>query len=170
MKNRDDFDSKTVEVLAKRASFICSYPNCRCLTLSASDADQMKFIYNGKAAHITAAAEGGPRYNKNLTPQQRSDISNGIFLCSNCAEMIDKNKGIDFPEPMLVQWKSEHEEWVKTNLNKSVDNSIVLVDGEHHAKGIGNVTGLEIKKSAIIQPGTIVTAEGIGNITGTKIG
>ena len=47
---------------------------------------------------------------------------------------------------------------------------MVIVDGEHHAKGIGNIIGLEIKKSAIIQPGTIVTAEGIGNITGTKIG
>jgi hypothetical protein len=169
MKNRDDFNSKTTQVLAKRASFICSNPVCRCLTVAASEIDEMKFLYTGTAAHITAAAEGGPRYDASLTPEQRSDISNAIFLCSNCAEMIDKNKGMDFPTPMLQEWKNQHEAWVRENLNKSIENSIVVVDGEHHARGIGNVTGLEIKKPAIIQPGTIVTADGIGNITGTKI-
>jgi hypothetical protein len=170
MKHRDDFDKKTVDILAKRASYICSNPDCRCLTIAASEIDQMKFIYIGKAAHITAASVDGPRFNKNLTSNERSDISNGIFLCSNCAVMIDKNNGIDFPTQMLYQWKKEHEEWAKSNLNKSIENSIIIISGEHHAKGIGNVTGLEIKKSAIIQPGTIVTSEGIGNITGTKIG
>lgn len=170
MKNRDEFNGKTTETLAKRASFICSNPDCRCLTVAASDVDDMKFLYTGKAAHITAASEGGPRYDENLTSEHRSDISNAIFLCSNCADMIDKNKGADFPTTMLLDWKDQHEKWVRDNLNKSLDNSIVVVDGEHHARGVGNVTGLEIKKSAIIQPGTIVTAGGVGNITGTKIG
>ena len=55
-------------------------------------------------------------------------------------------------------------------LNKSIVNTPVIIDGHHSATGIGNVTGLEIKRSAIIKPGTIVRAEGIGNITGTKIG
>lgn len=170
MKKRDDFNSRTTEILAKRASFICSNPDCRCLTIAASEMDEMKFIYTGKAAHISAAAEGGPRYDKTLTPEQRSDISNAIFLCSACAEMIDKNKGIDFSTPMILEWKNLHETWVRDNLNKAIVNSLVIVNGEHHAKGIGNITGLEIRKSAIIQPGTIVTAGGIGNITGTKIG
>ncbi|MCA6439206.1 MAG: hypothetical protein ACRCSM_11420 [Sediminibacterium sp.] len=169
MKQRDDFDNKTIEALAKRASFICSNPDCRCLTLAASEVDEMKFIYNGIAAHITAASEGGPRYDAKMTSEQRADISNGIFLCGNCSIAIDKNNGIDFSSKKLLEWKKEHENWIKENLNKNITNSIVIVDGEHHAKGVGNVTGLEIKKSAIIQPGTIVTAEGIGNITGTKI-
>lgn len=170
MKKRDNFNSATTEILAKRASFICSNPDCRCLTVAASEMDNMKFLYTGKAAHITAAAEGGPRYDKILTSEKRSDISNAIFLCSNCADLIDKNRGIDFPPTILLEWKSKHETWVRNNLNKAVINSIVFVDGEHHARGIGNVTGLEINKSAIIQPGTIVTAGGIGTIIGTKIG
>lgn len=170
MKQRDYFDSKTIETLAKRASFICSNPDCKCLTLAASDIDDRKFIYNGVAAHITAASKGGPRYDANKTPEQRSNISNGIFLCGNCSIAIDKNNGNDFSVQQLLSWKTEHENWIRENLNKSIVNSIVIVDGEHHAKGVGNVIGLEIKKSAIIQPGTIVTAEGIGNITGTKIG
>jgi hypothetical protein len=32
--------------------------------------------------------------------------------------MIDKNNGADFPEEMLRQWKSDHEDWVAQNLNK----------------------------------------------------
>ena len=170
MKNRDDFNSKTVETLAKRASFICSNPDCRCLTLAASELDERKFIYNGVAAHITAASEGGPRFDPTKTSEERSDISNGVFLCTNCSVIIDKNNGIDFTVKQLLSWKEQHETWIRENLNKSITNSIVIVDGQHHAKGIGNVTGLEIKKSAIIQPGTIVTAEGIGSITGTKVG
>lgn len=170
MKQRDDFESKTIETLAKRASFICSNPDCRCLTLAASDVDEMKFVYNGVAAHITSASIGGPRFDEKKTPEERRSISNGIFLCTSCSVIIDKNNGIDFSVKQLLDWKEDHEKWIRENLNKSIANSIAIVDGEHHAKGIGNVTGLEIKKSAIIQPGTIVTAEGIGNVTGTKIG
>ena len=90
--------------------------------------------------------------------------------CDNCAGMIDKNGGIDFTEEKLKEWKSNHESWVRGNLNKSAANSIVIVDGEHHATGKGNITGLEINRPAIIQPGTIVRASGEGNVTGTKIG
>lgn len=50
----------------------------------------------GKVAHITAAAVGGPRYMKELSEEDRKSITNAIFLCSNCADLIDKNKGIDY--------------------------------------------------------------------------
>jgi hypothetical protein len=170
MFNRDNFDKKTADALGKRASFLCSNPDCRCQTTAPSDADATGFIYIGAAAHITAAAAGGPRYDAGLTSEQRSDISNGIFLCRNCADMIDKNNGLDFPVETLKKWKTMHEDWVGSNLNKSIQNSIVVVSGEHTAAGIGNVTGLHITKSAIIKPGTVVKASGIGNVTGTKIG
>ena len=60
-RSRDDFSPKMIEALAKRASYICSNPDCRCLTLCPSTEDDEKYIYIGKAAHITAASEGGPR-------------------------------------------------------------------------------------------------------------
>lgn len=170
MKQRDNFEKTVIEVIAKRASFICSNPDCRCLTLAASVIEEEKFIYNGIAAHITAAAKGGPRYDDKMTPEERSSINNGIFLCGNCSIAIDKNNGLDFTTKQLLDWKGKHEQWIRDHLNKSLTNSIVVVNGEHHAKGIGSVTGLEINKSAIIKPGTIVTAEGYGTITGTKIG
>ena len=140
------------------------------LTLAPSKEDSSKYIYVGVVAHITAAAKGGPRYDANLTSEQRAASDNGIFLCSTCSVMIDKNGGVDFPTELLHEWKSKHEQWTQEHLNKSPESQLTIIDGEHEAKGIGNITGLEVKKPSIIKPGTKVSAEGIGNITGTKIG
>ncbi len=117
-KSRDDFAKPVVDLLAKRAAFICSNPDCRALTVAPSEQDETKFLYIGKAAHICAAAQGGPRYDATISPEQRTSASNGIFLCSNCADMIDKNNGLDFPVDRLQDWKSDHNKWVAANLNK----------------------------------------------------
>ncbi|MBN2392712.1 MAG: pentapeptide repeat-containing protein [Anaerolineae bacterium] len=116
--DRDDFSLKTKEIVRKRAAYICSNPKCRCLTLSPSGNDPEKFIYTGEVAHITAAAVGGPRYNRDLTEEQRSSADNAIHLCSTCATMVDKNQGIDFSDELLRQWKEEHERWVAESLNR----------------------------------------------------
>jgi hypothetical protein len=117
-QSRDDFPKPVADALGKRAAFICSNPDCRALTLAPSEVDESKFLYIGKAAHICGAAEGGPRYNAHMTPEERKSASNGVFLCSNCADMIDKNDGIDFPIERLQRWKEDHEKWVGANLNK----------------------------------------------------
>lgn len=168
--NRDNFHPNIIEALAKRASYICSNPNCRSLTICPSIEDAEKYIYVGIAAHITAASAKGPRFDSSLTSEQRSSIENGIFLCATCATTIDKNNGLDFPAPLLRDWKSEHETWVRGNLNKSVTSLISTVDGEHHAKGRGNIIGLDAQGPVFIKPGTRVTAEGEGNVTATRIG
>lgn len=168
-KRRDDFSSKTIEALAKRASYICSNPDCRSLTLFPSEKDSTKYVYIGKSAHITAASEDGPRYDSSLTSEQRSSIENGIFLCSNCAEMIDKNKGLDFSVDLLKEWKRNHKTWVKENLNKSLNNPLSIIDGEHYAKGKGQVIGIDAQEPVLFKPGTKSIAEGEGNITATRI-
>lgn len=168
-KKRDEFDKKTIEIVAKRASYICSNPDCRSLTLCPSETDPEKYIYIGKVAHITAASENGPRYDPPLTSEQRSSIGNGMFLCSNCADMIDKNMGLDFPVDLLKKWKDNHEIWVKENLNKSKNSTISIIDGNHYARGRGNVTGIDARETIFIKPGTKSTAEGVGNITATRI-
>jgi len=169
-KERDNFKPKTIENLAKRASYVCSNPDCRSITLCPSEEDPEKYIYIGKAAHITAAAENGPRYDSSLTPEQRSSIENGIFLCSNCADMVDKNNGLDYSVEFLKQWKDDHEKWAKENLNKSVHSPISTIDGEHQAKGKGNVIALDIQEPVLFKPGTKSISEGEGNITATRIG
>ncbi|MFA5829232.1 MAG: hypothetical protein WC843_01940 [Candidatus Gracilibacteria bacterium] len=170
MSTRDDFDPKTIEAIGKRASYICSNPTCKSLTLCPSATDESKFIYVGKAAHITAAAVGGPRYDETLLSDERKSIGNAIFLCSNCADMIDKNKGIDFTIDQLKKWKQEHETWTAQNLNKSLNSPITTIDGEHIARGKGNVTGIRTTKPTFFKPGTKSLAEGEGNITATHIG
>jgi hypothetical protein len=115
---RDNFSQKTVNILGKRAAYICSNPACRRSTLAPSDTDVNKFIYIGKAAHICAASIGGPRFDPNMTTKERGHISNGIFLCSSCADVVDKNSGIDHTLDELRLWKSQHEQWVALNLNK----------------------------------------------------
>ena len=97
---------------------LCSNPDCRGQTVAPSESDEETFTYLGKAAHISAAAAGGPRYDSKMSPQERSSISNAIFLCSSCADLIDKNEGKDFPVTVLRQWKVDHEQWVTSNLNK----------------------------------------------------
>ena len=114
---RDDFTKPVVEALAKRAAYVCSNPDCRVVTLSPSYANKSKYLYIGKAAHISAAATGGARYDASMTAEQRMSAENGIFLCSNCADMIDKNQGIDFSIDRLRRWKIDHDEFVKRLAN-----------------------------------------------------
>lgn len=123
-KNRHNFQPIIIDAVAKRASYICSNPECRVLTLCPCDTVLEKYIYVGEAAHITAAAPRGPRYDESLTVEQRSSIENAIFLCAVCAQMIDKNNGIDFTTELLKGWKLEHEAWVRSNLNKSFNSLI----------------------------------------------
>jgi len=167
---RDEFSIKVRDALAKRASYICSNPACRSITVAAAASDPEKFLFLGKAAHITAAAPKGPRYDPALTDAQRAGVENGIFLCSGCADVIDKNGGADFSADLLHSWKAAHEEWVRANLNKSIDSFITVIDGEHHARGAGKVTGLDVRRPALIKPGTVSTAEGYGEVTATRIG
>lgn len=101
-------------------------PDCRALTICPSAEDPFKSIYVGRAAHITAASPGGPRFEASLTQAERSEISNAIFLCTVCADIIDKNNGLDFPADVLRQWKANHEAFVRKNLNKSIHSLLAL--------------------------------------------
>jgi len=168
MNNRDDFSQSVKQQIQKRAAFICSNPECRCSTIAPSDTNATAVLYIGNVAHITSAAEGGPRYNPDLSSEERSSIDNAIFLCASCATLIDKNNGEDFSTTESKEWKNTHEEWVRSNLNKNSD-PLTEIAGTHEAEGIGEVTALEINRPAKIKPGTISKARGKGKITGTKI-
>lgn len=85
---RDDFRERTRQTLCRRAGNRCSL--CRTVT-SGPHTDPEKAVNLGVAAHITAAAAGGPRYDPLLSPEQRSHIDNGIWLCCNCAKLIDSD-------------------------------------------------------------------------------
>jgi len=59
----------------------------------------------GVAAHITAASPGFCRYDPTLTSDERSSISNGIWLCQSCAKLIDSDES-EYTIEKLRKWKS----------------------------------------------------------------
>ncbi|PPD59154.1 hypothetical protein [Dehalogenimonas etheniformans] len=100
---RDDFSVQTKDLLAERVANKCSNPACRQPTSGPQD-DPDKSINVGVAAHITAASEGGPRFDNTLTSAQRQAPDNGIWLCQNCAKLID-NDANRYPVDKLLEWK-----------------------------------------------------------------
>ena len=69
----------------------------------------------GVAAHITAAASGGPRFDPQLSPDQRSAAANGIWLCQSCAKLIDSDE-TQFTRTLLSDWRSSAEKRAKNHL------------------------------------------------------
>lgn len=62
----------------------------------------------GVAAHISAASPGGPRYDEMLTPEARSEIANGIWLCQTHAKLIDDDE-LTYTPAVLRDWKDTAE-------------------------------------------------------------
>jgi hypothetical protein len=122
-KARDDFKKKTRDALARRVGFRCSNPGCLQAT-SGPQKTSTKAIEIGVAAHITAAAVGGPRYDASLSTEQRTAIENGIWLCQNCAKLVD-NDPPRYPAGVLEQWKTLAEERALLELD----------GGANHASG-----------------------------------
>lgn len=58
----------------------------------------------GVAAHITAASRGGPRFDPALSEKDRAGVANGIWLCQNCAKLIDSDI-VRFSAAVLRGWK-----------------------------------------------------------------
>lgn len=108
MTKRDDFSTKVVLQIAKRAGWLCSDPNCRAATIGATE-DGTGEINIGTAAHICAAAPGGPRYDTSQTADERKAADNGIWMCRDHGKAIDSDPAA-FPVEMLRAWKRQAEE------------------------------------------------------------
>lgn len=104
---RDEFNKATRERLAQSAGYRCSKPDCGVVTRGA-DANAQGTIDLGVAAHITAAAPGGPRYDASLSPSQRRFYENGIWLCANHAKLVDSDT-CHFTIEQLRDWKGRAE-------------------------------------------------------------
>ena len=107
--SRDEFSRETKETLAKRVGHQCSNPDCPIPATSGPHSDPSKFAWMGAAAHITAAAPGGPRYDPKLNSQQRRAPDNGIWLCQRCAPLIDTDVQ-KYPVALLREWKAQAED------------------------------------------------------------
>ncbi len=114
---RDDFTEATKETLARRVNFLCSNPDCPLGTVG-PHTDDAKAVNRGVAAHITAAAPGGKRFDASLTAEERSGPANGIWLCQNCAKLIDTDER-RFTVALLRDWKATAEAAVLRSLQSN---------------------------------------------------
>jgi hypothetical protein len=114
---RDDFKRIVKDALARRAGMRCSNPKCRKPT-SGPQEDGKAAINIGVAAHITAASSGGPRYNPVLNNEQRASIENAIWLCQNCAKLVDSDKN-SYTVDILRRWKRQAEDTAKQELESN---------------------------------------------------
>ncbi len=101
---RDDFSRGTIDVLFRRARAKCSNPACPTVTCGAHS-EEDKAINIGVAAHITAAAPGGPRYDPAFSAEERKSPHNGIWLCQTCAKLIDSDSP-KYTVELLRAWKT----------------------------------------------------------------
>jgi hypothetical protein len=104
---RDEFPAAVRDDLAKRAAFLCCSPACRQPT-SGPRATESGSVNIGVAAHITAASEGGPRYDPSLSSAERASGENGIWLCQTCAKLVD-NDPSRYSAEKLREWRSDAE-------------------------------------------------------------
>lgn len=104
-----DFNQKTTELLARRASGRCSNPDCRVLTIG-PNSNPEKHTTIGEAAHIAGARPESARYDPSMTDTTRAMITNAIWLCRNCHRTVDRDAS-QFPADILLAWRTEHERY-----------------------------------------------------------
>jgi hypothetical protein len=125
MADRDEFTEATKQTLAKRAAYFCSNPSCLKLTAGPSK-EEDKSLTTGHAAHIHAASPNGPRYDPNQTKAQRKAITNGLWLCRECGDIVDKDSSSHTPE-QLVSWKESHTKLISEVRTQGYAKSLALL-------------------------------------------
>jgi hypothetical protein len=155
---RDNFSINTTRMLAERVGYLCSNPVCRTHTVGPNQqVDKSTKI--GEAAHITAAAQGGPRFDAGLTPVMRSHIENGIWLCSNCSDLIDKDPDT-YPTPLLKKWKAnaEHEMYLYLKGQTGVSKQIPFLEADlkYYSSGRRNIGYSDKNPTEVDENGRIV--------------
>jgi hypothetical protein len=116
---RDEFSAGTKDILAKRAGYICAYPDCKRMTIAGSNDRKSALTATGIAAHITAASEFGPRFDPKMSRAERASERNGIWMCQIHGKLIDDNPSECTIEELL-RWKYQHEKWVFDRVESGV--------------------------------------------------
>lgn len=157
---KGEFSEKTKRVLAKRAGEKCSL--CSKSTSKPHSSNSIAFINLGEAAHIKGIKNGpNLRYDELMTDDQRSEISNAIWLCQGCHKEIDSDCS-KYSVIVLLEIKKKHENKVflgefdiawkeKIQLEKLIDSlEGLIIEKNKSAEGLefkynSELTDLKIK-------------------------
>lgn len=106
LSRRDNFSQSVINILFKRAGGKC----CRCHapTFGPVTNNPNKYRNIGQAAHIAAAAPGGPRFDPHMSTEERTSAANGLWLCSNCHDQVDRDVD-EFTTRVLKEMKRKAE-------------------------------------------------------------
>jgi hypothetical protein len=173
------FSDATKKILAERANYTCSNPDCGRPTTE-PHTDPSQSVRTGEAAHIHGAHEAADnRFDPKMTDDERSSIDNGVWLCADCADRVDTDR-LRFPSELLAQWKSSRERTVRDYRHQHPAAKEVFATDD----GIGSIinnSGSGIGEEVVQRgpgPGqrTTVQGRGVGEIivntglgTGKKI-
>jgi hypothetical protein len=122
---RHNFSAPVRRALAIRAAHFCSNP--RCLKLTAGPASSSAHgLETGHGAHICAASPGGPRYDPAQNAEERGAADNGIWLCRECGDIVDKDEG-GYSVAELRAWKRNHDAMITEVRTEGFSRSIELL-------------------------------------------
>lgn len=114
-----DFSKNITDILAKRAAYKCSNPDCRASTIG-PNSDLNKATNIGEAAHIYGARLGSKRFNSEMNDSSRGEITNGVWLCRNCHKLIDTDEQ-KYNSNLLFSWRERHEEYISSTLGNNTE-------------------------------------------------
>jgi hypothetical protein len=112
----------------------------------------------GTAAHICAAAPGGPRYDENMSPEERSSAKNGIWMCRDHGKAIDSTDP-EFTVARLREWKrqAEIDSWSRVLRNAAASQPAAVTDTQLTARIRTAAEGdLEVFRRTLKWPSTPV--------------
>ncbi len=166
---RDEFSEDTKIQLAKRVGYLCSFPNCGTLTIGPCEGSENSTSSIGTACHISAASmgKGARRYNEFMTPEQRMDISNGIWMCYKHGKLIDTDE-TRFSIELLNSWRILAEEIATLMLEHGYDykSALKLMQGKNPLTNEISMTQIGIENELI---GDLIFDSCISVVWGNKL-
>lgn len=97
-------------ILAFRSGGVCAFQPCgKHLTYEAKAGDD---TYVAEAAHIRGEKPDAARYDPSMTNEERDNVRNLIYLCTDHHTIIDKVEA-DWPVETLLALKESHEATVR---------------------------------------------------------
>lgn len=104
-KNKSrEYKRSTLRRLDTLSGNECAHPNCSKKLIAE---DGISII--SKICHIAAASKEGPRFDVNMTDDDRRGFDNLILLCDEHHVIIDNKKNeYLYPSSLLKKWKNDH--------------------------------------------------------------
>jgi len=111
---------KVATALWAKAGGRCQFRGCNRLLIGDLVAGKRTGKF-GYIAHIVADEPGGPRGDPTRSKQLAQDIDNLMLMCPTHHKAIDVEYLADYPEPVLLAMKAEHEDRIEIVTDMDVD-------------------------------------------------